>query len=47
MTKATNVEGLWGNGVWGDGKRFEEILQTRKKGGEKPFLFRVNPYKPS
>ena len=27
MTKATNVEGLWGNGVWGVGKRFEEILQ--------------------
>lgn len=26
-TKATNVEGLWGNGVWGVGKRFEEILQ--------------------
>ena len=27
MTRATNVEGLWGNGVWGVGKRFEEILQ--------------------
>ena len=26
-TKGANVEGLWGNGVWGVGKRFEEILQ--------------------
>lgn len=26
-TKGANVEGLWGNGVWGVGNRFEEKLQ--------------------